>query len=170
MLEATNTALWFAIPGVVFADLVSKFWARTTFVPPDFEIDLGRFLGLHLTENPGVSFGALDFGAGEGRFIPLLVTIALAGVVAVWMIRTPNPWRRLFVGFILAGAVGNIIDRLANGGVTDFLEYRWFGEALFVGNFADVSITIGAIGAFGSLLWAGPGSGPSVNVAQGEMK
>lgn len=124
MMEMRHAYLWFAIPGLIFVDLVSKFWARTTLVPPVSELDLGPFLGLQLAENLGASFGLLSFGDGVGRIIPIAITIGLATGVGVWLVRTKNEWRRLFVGLIFAGAVGNIVDRLVNGGVTDFLAYR----------------------------------------------
>lgn len=169
MPDGKSTALWFLLPGLIFVDLVTKFWARTTLVSSTMEIDMGQFLALHLIQNGGVSFGALDVGVGAGRSIPIIITIGLAGVVAAWMVRTRSHLRRLFIGLILAGAVANIIDRIANGGVTDFIEYRWLGNALFVGNLADVWITIGAVGAFGGVLWAGLRSGRGGNVAEGEQ-
>lgn len=168
MPDSRSTILWFLLPALTFIDLVTKFWARTTLVPSTMEIDMGQFLALHLIQNGGVSFGALDFGGGMGSLVPILITIGLSGVVAVWLVRERGHLRRLFIGLILAGAVANIIDRIANGGVTDFIEYRWLGNALFVGNLADVWITIGAVGAFGGVLWAGLKPRRAVDVAQGE--
>lgn len=155
-MEPRQAYLWFALPGLVFVDLVAKFWARTTLVPGGFSVDLGPFLGLQFTENPGATLGLLSFGDGSARLVLLAMTIALAIGLGVWLVRTRSEWRRLFVGLIFAGAVGNIADRFVNGGVTDFIVYRWFGAPLFVGNVADLWITIGAIGAFGGLLISGP--------------
>lgn len=166
MMEMRQAYLWFAVPGLIFVDLVSKFWARTTLVPPVLELDLGPFLGLQLAENPGATFGLLSFGDGPGRIIPLLVTIGVATGVGAWLVRVKSDWRRLFVGFIFAGAVGNIVDRLINGSVTDFLAYRWWGEPLFIGNVADIWITVGAIGAFGGMLISGPGNRQTLEVAK----
>jgi signal peptidase II len=126
-----GTAAWFAVPAVV-----------------------GQSVGFRLIENAGVSFNALDFGEGIGRIVPLGLTIAVTIGIGVWMFRTRGELQRLFVGLIFAGGLGNIVDRLANGAVTDFIDYRWFGQSLVSGNVADISITIGAIGAFGSLLFA----------------
>lgn len=146
-------AAWFVLPALVFSDLASKVWARSSALK-SHEVDLGEFMSLRLVENTGVSFGALDFGKGLGQIIPLGVTIGVAIGVAVWMVRLKSEWRRLFVGFILAGATGNIVDRLIHGGVTDFIDYRWFGQSLFVGNIADIWIAIGVVGAFLPLLLA----------------
>lgn len=169
MIDGRHAALWFLVPGLIFVDLVTKFWARTTLVPPVFELDVGPFLALQLAENPGASFGLLSFGNGPGQIIlPLLVTIGLATGVGVWLIRTKSEWRRLFVGLIFAGAVGNIVDRMINGGVTDFLAYRWLGEPLFIGNVADIWITIGAIGAFGGMLISGPRNRQTLETVKGD--
>jgi|TARA_B100001559_G_C16027682_1_gene406504 signal peptidase II len=46
---------------------------------------------------------------------------------------------------IIAGALGNFIDRLPDGVVTDFLHFKPFDLSLFIFNFADVYITLGAI-------------------------
>lgn len=160
--------LWFVVPGLIFVDLVTKLWASLTLAPPVVELDLGPFLGLRLALNPGASFGLLSFEDGPGRIALMLVTIGLATAVGVWLFRIKSGWRRLFVGFIFAGAWGNIVDRLINGGVTDFLAYRWWGETLFIGNVADIWITVGAIGAFGGMLISGTGSRQTLGVAKGD--
>ena len=152
LMSERPTAMWFVVPALVMADLVTKFWAHATLAPASLEVSLGSFLALHLMQNSGVAFGALDFGTGLGRLIPLGLTIALAAAVGIWMVKASSEWRRFFVALIFAGAAGNIIDRLANGAVTDFIEYRWFGEALFTGNLADIWISVGAIGAFGAAM------------------
>ena len=46
---------------------------------------------------------------------------------------------------IIAGALGNFIDRLPDGVVTDFLHFKPFDFSLFIFNFADAYITLGAI-------------------------
>lgn len=167
-MEIRQAYLWFVVPGLIFIDLVTKFWARTTLAPPRFELDLGPFLGLQLAENPGASFGLLSFSSGPARIIPLLVTVGLAICIGVWLVQTKSEWRRLFVGLIFAGAVGNIVDRVINGGVTDFLGYRWLGKPLFTGNVADIFITIGTMGAFGGILLAGSGPRRAVEDARGD--
>lgn len=166
-MEMRHAYLWFAVPGLIFVDLVTKFWARTTLVPPVVELDFGPFLGLQLTENYGATLGLLSFGDGPGRIIPLLVTIGLTIGLGAWLMRTKSEWRRPFIGLIFAGAVGNVVDRLLNGAVTDFLAYRWLGEPLFVGNVADIWITIGAIGAFGGILISGPTNRPASEAVKG---
>ena len=168
MMEIRQAYLWFIVPGLIFVDLVTKLWARATLFPPVLELDLGPFLGLQLAENPGATFGLMWFGDGPGRIILLLVTIGLATGVGVWLVREKADWRRVFVGLIFAGAWGNIADRLINGSVTDFLAYRWWGEPLFIGNIADIWITVGAIGAFGGMLISGPGNRRLLQVAKGD--
>lgn len=146
------TAMWFVVPALVMADLITKSWAVTALTPASSEVSSGSFLALRLTQNSGVAFGALDFGTGLGRLIPLSLTIVLAAVVGFWMVKASSEWRRFFIALIFAGAISNIVDRLANGAVTDFIEYRLFGEALFAGNLADIWISVGAVGAFGAAL------------------
>lgn len=155
--------LGFVVPALILLDLMTKVWARLS-LGEGVGLDFGQFLALQLTENAGVSFGLLDFGSGAARFISLAITVALTVIVGLWLVRTASEWQRLFVALIFAGASSNIIDRIVNGGVTDFLAYRWFGQPLFVGNLADVWITVGAAFAFGSLLIA-PRATPSIRNA-----
>lgn len=149
-----GTAVWFVAPAVVFLDLISKAWARSVPLAMPPETSLEQFVGFRLVENSGVSFNALDFGDGVGRIVPLGLTIVVTVVIALWMFRAQGELQRLFVGLIFAGGLSNIVDRLASGSVTDFIDYRWLGQSIVSGNVADISITIGAIGAFGSLFLA----------------
>lgn len=144
-------SVWFAVPALVFVDLSAKVWARSL----GEETSLGAtnaFLGFRLIENRGVSFSALDFGSGAGQVTLLVLTVGLVVAIGAWMVRARNEWQRLFLGMIFAGGLSNVIDRLLNGAVTDFIEYRWFGRTLFIGNLADFWIFVGVVGAFAPLL------------------
>ncbi|WP_460817962.1 signal peptidase II [Microbacterium petrolearium] len=104
---------------------------------------LGDLFGLQLAFNPGA---ILSLGSG---FTGVL-TLVGAGAV-VWLIiaalRARTAGLAVAFGFILGGALGNLIDRLFSppgfgvGHVTDFLAYG----TLFIGNLADVALGIGVI-------------------------
>ena len=98
------------------------------------------------TLNRGVSFGLLTpDNAVEFHFlIALLVTISIGVAVMAW--RANTAITSAGFGFILGGALGNLLDRLLNGGaVFDFLDLHLGKLPLFICNFADISITAGAV-------------------------
>ena len=91
--------------------------------------------------NHGAAFSILE-GNPLLRWLSLLVSLVL---IAIAMLRTfDNIWEQLGFGLILAGAVGNGIDRLFfDGSVVDFIDVRIIHFAIF--NWADVSINVGII-------------------------
>ena len=95
---------------------------------------------LHLVNvrNTGVAFGVLS---GGGGLVYALTAVALLALVAYLLAR---PERRLLwlpTGMLVGGAVGNLIDRGADGSVIDFIKLpRWPAF-----NVADISITFGVI-------------------------
>ncbi len=97
----------------------------------------------HLTyiRNHGAAFSILQ-GNPLLRWLSLIVSLIL---IAIAIVRTfDNIWEQLGFGLILAGAVGNGIDRLFfDGSVVDFIDVRIIHFAIF--NWADVSINVGII-------------------------
>ncbi len=105
---------------------------------------------LHLSHlrNPGVAFGLFaDQGAAGGAWLLAALGVAAIAIVTVYFRRAEHADRVLLVALalVLGGAVGNLLDRLAAGAVTDFVgvylgSYRWPDF-----NVADSSISIGLV-------------------------
>ena len=93
---------------------------------------------LHLTyiENSGGAFGLL-----AGSQIILMLGSAVALAVVTWMLLSQPPTRTMVLGggLVLGGAAGNLLDRVASGGVTDYLDLRVWP----IFNLADVAIVCG---------------------------
>lgn len=107
-------------------------------------VEVTPFLNLVLVWNRGVSFGML---AGAGRAAPwVLVALAAAigAFVAAWLWRERRALPRLALWLVLAGAVGNIVDRLRFGAVVDFLDFHLRGLHWPAFNVADSAIVVGA--------------------------
>ncbi len=101
------------------------------------------FLRITLSKNKGAVFGIL---AGTKNLL-LVVTIISIGVLIffAYRMRYAPAAKRVWLGLILGGAFGNLIDRLAAGEVLDFLDmgvglYRWPTY-----NVADIAVTVGAV-------------------------
>jgi len=98
------------------------------------------FFYLTYLENKGASFSMLQ------NFRWGLVGISIIAVlVMVWFFIKNNAFlARLALSFVLAGAFGNLIDRVRQGFVIDFLHFYPFGYNFPVFNIADVCVNIGA--------------------------
>jgi len=97
---------------------------------------------LHLTliHNRGAAFGILR------NQVPLFISVSILAVISVFLALRNNQYKKysfysVSLAFILAGALGNLIDRLRLGYVVDFLDLRIWP----VFNVADSAITIGAV-------------------------
>jgi signal peptidase II len=102
------------------------------------EVDVIGPLSLTLSHNKGVAFG-LAGGAGLGL---VLVTVAALALIAFVFSRDPGKqgmW--VAVGLLAGGALGNLIDRLAAGEVTDYVVVGSWPAF----NLADVAITVGVV-------------------------
>ena len=89
------------------------------------------------TRNRGVAFGLLP---GSHVLVTVLIGVALALLVVYFARHAAQPLLWLPTGMLLGGALGNIIDRLDNGSVTDFIKLP-LGWPPF--NLADTSIVVG---------------------------
>jgi signal peptidase II len=89
--------------------------------------------------NSGVAFG---FFAGGGALVLALTLVALGGLLIYFALRPRRPWLWLPVGLLVGGALGNLIDRVANGSVTDFIKLPFWPAF----NCADMAITFGVLG------------------------
>lgn len=89
--------------------------------------------------NTGAAFSFFRGGAGWLRWLSLLVSMGLA--ILAWKGGRMRRLEQLGYGFILAGALGNGIDRFLYGYVVDFLDFRLINFPIF--NVADICINIG---------------------------
>ncbi len=122
---------------VLVADQVTKAIAEERIAIGE-QIEVLGPLELTLTHNTGVAFG-LAGGAG----VPLVfVTLLALGAVAYLFSRNPTrPWMWVAIGLLTGGALGNLVDRVRLGKVTDFIDLPPWPPF----NLADVGITFGVI-------------------------
>lgn len=104
----------------------------------DFEIIKGFFY-LTYVENRGAAFGILQ----NFRWFFIILTVIALAVMVWYFIKNQNKMLRLSLSFIMAGAVGNFIDRLFRGFVVDFFDFYPFGYNFPVFNVADICVNIG---------------------------
>ncbi len=138
---------WTALALLVAADQGTKTWVRAVVPPHSVAVLIPGLIDLTHVENPGVSFSFLGTVAAEVR-VPLLIAVTLLAVAVLggyWIRKRKamDGWMDAGMILILAGAVGNLIDRFVQGTVTDFLHFRIGTYSLFVNNAADIFISFG---------------------------
>jgi signal peptidase II len=100
----------------------------------------GVFPGVEIVHvrNEGVAFSRFS---GGGTVVALIVGAALLALVAYFVTHLDKPLVWLPTGMLLGGALGNVIDRIRDGAVTDFIKL----PAWPAFNVADMSITFGVL-------------------------
>jgi signal peptidase II len=126
---------------VVVLDQVTKALVRSAIRVGEEDSVLPGVSLVHV-HNSGVAFGAF---AGGGLIVVALVTVALAALLFYFVTHVQKRLIWLPTGMLLGGSVGNIVDRVRDGWVTDFVKL----PAWPAFNVADVSITFGVL----VLLW-----------------
>ncbi|MDR4022749.1 MAG: signal peptidase II, partial [Eubacteriales bacterium] len=120
-----------------------KYIALTKLKPLGSVTFIDGFMDFTFVENRGAAFGILN-----GRVWLLLVIAAVICIVIIAaMLKMPNTkeykWLKWSLMLILAGAIGNVADRLFRGYVVDFFEFTFIKWPVF--NMADIYVVIGTI-------------------------
>jgi len=134
---------------IVAADQLSKIWIRS-YPEGQAIFETGFFRVIH-THNTGAAFGLFQ-GHSFALTVVALVTIAVILLYALLVYRRfpilDNRLGKSALGLVLGGAVGNLIDRLRFGYVTDFIDFGVWPAF----NIADSAVTVGVIMLAYSLL------------------
>ena len=131
---------------LVGIDQLIKYWAVHTLQPlgsiPFLRIGDTEIMNLTYLENNGAAFSSFS----GMRWFLIGVTVLMMVVCGVAMVKYRNRSKMIPIcaALILAGGIGNLIDRLFRGGsVVDYLDVRLFSFAVF--NFADCCVVVGVI-------------------------
>ena len=133
--------------GVAFASVLldqwTKHWATDHLAFRDPVNVVGELVRFTYTRNSGIAFGLF-----AGKSFPFYIFSVVAALAVFWLwSRHPRlPWPRQWsLALILGGAIGNLIDRVRNGEVVDFILLSWRGHEFPVFNVADMCVTCGVI-------------------------
>lgn len=118
-------------------------WAVEKYLPLREMVDVLPVLALYHTQNKGIAFSMLTF-VGEKWLIALMLLV-IAFVAFLWAKSNPKRWMsHTGFAFIVAGAIGNLIDRSVHGYVIDYILVHTESWYFAVFNLADSFITVGA--------------------------
>lgn len=139
--------MWMVVAvAIVIADQVTK-WAIVEWIPLYDKVPLNSFINLTHQKNSGAAFSFLAQAGGWQRWFFVVLAAGVSAVIAVWLWRIRNDGQTVLaagLAMVLGGAIGNLIDRIVLGHVTDFIQV-WFGGWAFPSfNVADAGISVGA--------------------------
>lgn len=139
--------IWLPVAALlIILDQLSKAWIVRHFAYGE-SLALLPVLNVNLRYNTGAAFSFLADATGWQRwfFAGLAIVVGLGILVWLRQLNARTQWLlALGLSFILAGAVGNLIDRLRLGHVIDFIEAHWKDASFPAFNLADSAITVGA--------------------------
>ena len=143
-------------------DQVSK-WIILNVVdlPTKQVIEVTSFFNLAMVWNRGVSFGLFSAESDAGRYALAGFALLITGFLTAWLARVESKLLAVSLGFVIGGAIGNVIDRVLYGAVADFLDFHALGYHFYTFNVADTAISLGvALLIFDSLFMDQDGKAP----------
>lgn len=145
LFKQTGWHLWWLMLVVLLLDQISKQVVIANMQLFD-SIDLLPFFNLTYVRNYGAAFSFLSDAGGWQRWFFTIIAVVISAVLAVWLARNSKSQLKLnlALSLVLAGAIGNLIDRSVYGYVIDFLHLYYQNWHYPAFNIADSAICIGA--------------------------
>jgi len=159
---ARRGAVWFVVIliAALAADQGSKAWARTLPVQPAGCAQPAALLAFtcrgvpqpvidglwdwELAYNPGIAFSTFASRGGMQVILGAVAAIALIGITVLALRTGPDErWKRAGYALIASGALGNLVDRVRDGAVTDFVRWRLHEHRWPIFNVADAALLVG---------------------------
>ena len=130
-------------------DQLIKFFAERDLAPISEKIVIKGFLGWEYVQNTGAAFGSFS----NNTVVLSVITgiIILIGIIAIIAEKITNKFLLTVAVMIISGGIGNLIDRIARGYVTDYIKVLFIDFPVF--NFADILVTCGSFLLIIYLIW-----------------
>ncbi|MDP4093697.1 MAG: signal peptidase II [Bacillota bacterium] len=102
---------------------------------------IDRFFYITHWKNSGAAWGVFQ----NGRYIFIILTVLAVLVMAIIINRSNSRFLKFSLSLIIGGALGNLVDRVLHGYVTDFLQLKFWSYNFPVFNLADSMVVVGTI-------------------------
>ncbi len=147
---------------VILIDQATKLWALdalSLYQPKE----ITSVFNLTLAFNTGAAFSFLSTSGVWHRWFFIFFALTMSIILFTWLIKTPkkDKMQSCALSLILAGALGNLLDRFLHGHVIDFLDFHYKHHHWPVFNLADSAICLGAAMLLIDLLLSNPKNGHS---------
>jgi len=117
------------------------------------------FVEFVLVWNRGISYGLFQQSQDFGRYLLIALSLVISFGLGLWLNRLKDRILALSIGFLIGGALGNVLDRILYGAVVDFILLYWGAWTWYVFNLADAAIVAGvALLLYESCLGSGQGA------------
>lgn len=126
---------------VIMIDLILKFIISSKLVENDYIKVIPNFFSIYYLKNTGAAFSILQDSTVFLVILSALILLVLNNYIDKE--KDLNKLSEISLGMVIGGIFGNMIDRIINHSVTDFISFRIFNYNFPVFNIADIGITIG---------------------------
>lgn len=135
---------------IVAFDRITKYLAERYLNNPGGQgkVIIKNFLQFRYAENTGMAFSL--FSGARWAFVALTLIVCAGALWYLFSGRCKSLWLYWSVGVVVAGGIGNLVDRIFYGYVIDFIEPLFVNFAVF--NIADCAVTCGAVVLIGYLV------------------
>jgi signal peptidase II len=141
--------IFLVVAAVTFiADQLTKLWARGLPTDPRgygiAQPVIENFFDWRISYNTGSAFSLFSGIGGARVFLTIIGFVAIGAIV--WMLRHARDDQRRFafaLGLVGGGALGNVLDRILFGKVTDFVVWKWYEHEWPTFNVADAALCVG---------------------------
>lgn len=134
------------IAAVLVGDYVTKLFMEDYLTGVGHKVPVTSFFDLTLGYNRGIGFGLLSSNSDFAPYILATIALLIAFGLTVWLWRNESLPQKFGLAATVGGALGNAIDRLQDGAVTDFLDFYVGAYHWPAFNLADVAIACGVGG------------------------
>ena len=126
---------------VIMVDLILKFIVSSKLVENDIIKVIPNFFSIYYLKNTGAAFSILQDSTAFLVILSALILLVLNNYIDKE--KDLNKISEIPLGMVIGGIFGNMIDRIINHSVTDFISFRIFNYNFPVFNIADIGITVG---------------------------
>lgn len=126
---------------VIMVDLILKFIVSSKLVENDIIKVIPNFFSIYYLKNTGAAFSILQDSTPFLVILSALILLVLNNYIDKE--KDLNKISEISLGMVIGGIFGNMIDRIINHSVTDFISFRMFNYNFPVFNIADIGITVG---------------------------
>lgn len=128
---------------LVAADYITKLWAERVLTRISSIPLIENVFHLTYVENRGIAFGMFS----GGRVVFIAVSLVVMAVLLIIVFKTTKSARTVWLkggaSLVIAGAIGNLIERIVKGYVVDFFDFRLINFPVF--NVADIAVCVGVV-------------------------